>query len=76
MNASQNSVAVFHDLAVVRSEVGLALGRVDDQRVDHREVFELELHRRGEACAPKAHKAAGTHCRNKRIVIVHLWRCD
>ena len=61
LDAAENEVGVLDHTAVVGGDIGLALGTVDDQRVDLVQVLGGQLHRRGEARAAQTHQAAGTH---------------
>ena len=56
MNPGEHRVTALQKLPVVRGQIRLALGSVDEQGVDLREVLGPHLHVCGEARAPQAHK--------------------
>ena len=52
-------MGVLQQAAVIRGDIGLALGAVDEQRVDLVQVLGGQLYRGGEAGAAQTHQAAG-----------------
>ena len=59
LDAVQDVLGVLQEAAVVRGDVGLALGAVDEEGVDLVQILGGQLHRRGEARAAQTHQAAG-----------------
>ena len=76
MNPGEHCVAALQKLPVVRGQIRLALGSVDEQGVDLREVLGPHLHVCGEACAPQAHNAGVLQRPHKAIKIMNLRRPD
>ena len=65
-------VGILKEAAVIRGDIGLTLGAVDEQCVDLVQVLGGQLHRRGEAGAAQTHQAAGPDGVHKGLVIRHL----
>ena len=59
LDAAQHMVGILKEAAVIRGDIGLTLGAVDEQCVDLVQVLGGQLHRRGEAGAAQTHQAAG-----------------
>ena len=70
-DAAHHVLGVLDELAVVGGDIGLALGAVDDQGVDDRQVFHGQLNRGGKARAPQAHQSAGADGGGERLIVGH-----
>ena len=69
-------MGILQHAPVVRGDIGLTLGAVDEKGVDLVQVLGGQLHRRGEAGAAQTHQAAGADGVREGLEVCHFRGSD